>query len=85
MFRPLAGPTSTRSILGGDPEAQIYLYRFDQIGSFSLSDVFTDSPLAAAWTFAKKFFGLHHTKGLGAAHGDDLLYLFRLYMGVWRQ
>ena len=47
-------------------------------GSTSLGDFFSDSSLQKAYYFLSRLFRMYPTRGLGAAHADDLIYLFQM-------
>jgi hypothetical protein len=56
---------------------KVFYYRFDHLGSFSLADYFAASTYEIVKVLAGLFLGFHTSLGLGVAHADDLLYVFR--------
>ena len=56
---------------------QVFYYRFDHVGEFSIGDLFSSTQFEILTTTAKRLLGLEVTsKGLGTAHADELFYLF---------
>ena len=57
-------------------KADTYYYHFDHIGYFSFHDMYGKNLLNMLWTLFLASQGLYPSEPLGAAHGDELLYLF---------
>ena len=53
-----------------------YYYQFDHVGYFSFHDMYGKNLLNMLWTLFLASQGLYPSEPLGAAHGDELLYLF---------
>jgi hypothetical protein len=59
------------------PSRNVFSYRYEHVGSFSLADIFGSSLFEIAKLMAGKAFGYHATKRLGVAHADDVLAVFK--------
>ncbi len=58
--------------------SSLFLYRFDHVGSFSVSDLASSGPLEMMKIVLSRIMGYDVAKRLGSCHADDLFYLFRL-------
>ncbi len=58
---------------------KVFAYRLDhETSGVSLGDLFSSGfPLGVLKVVAKRWLGVHETKGLGVCHGDDLAHIFR--------
>eukprot|EP00092_Neocalanus_flemingeri_P017124 GFUD01018520.1.p1 GENE.GFUD01018520.1~~GFUD01018520.1.p1 ORF type:complete len:581 (-),score=109.13 GFUD01018520.1:68-1810(-) len=57
---------------------RVFKYIFSYSGSSSLGDFFSDTLLEKAYYFLSRIVRLYPTRGLGACHADDLIYLFQM-------
>ena len=65
----------SRSVLSNGPP--VYFYHFDHLGSISFNEFYGHGTIKVLLGLVGKMVGYYSTEGIGVAHGDDLLYLFK--------
>lgn len=54
-----------------------FFYIFEHIGSMSFGDIFSANGFELIKGFVRRYYGFPYSKELGAAHADDVWYLFK--------
>jgi len=59
-------------------KSSTWFYRFDHLGAYSLSDMFSGGPIGTPVGILQNALGLFTSKEMGTCHADDLIYLFSM-------
>ena len=60
-------------------KTKTYYYHFDHLGSASFADILIDK-----FYLLKKLIGYHSTLGVGVSHADEVFYLFKYVIQIWK-